>query len=96
MKIYDVTKIYGTYDKQPVAGKPARKAPASAKSDKLLLSRDAIDFQTVMKGLKEAPDIRAEKVAELSAKYESGRHLADTREIAEAMLKSGCLNKINN
>ena len=95
MKIYDVTKVYGVYDKQPVASRPAKKAAVSAKSDKLMLSRDAMDFQTVMKSLKETPDVRAGKVAELSTKYEAGEHLADTRDIVEALLKSGNFNKAN-
>lgn len=96
MKIYDVTKIYGTYEKPPVTGKTARKPQAAGKSDKLTLTRDAIDFQSVMKGLKEAPDVRNDKVAEHSAKYESGRHLADSRDIAEAIIKSGGIRNINN
>ena len=95
MKIYDVTKIYGVYETQPAAGRPVQKASAMAGNDKLLLSRDAIDFQSVMKGLKAAPDARAEKIAEFSAKYESGEHLADARDIAESLIKSGVMNKYN-
>jgi len=95
MKINDVTKIYGAYDAQPVAGRPVQKTPAAGKMDKLMLSRDAIDFQTVMKGLKDAPDVRAAKVAEYSAKYSAGEHLADTRDIADALFRSGVVYKKN-
>ncbi|MCL2060900.1 MAG: flagellar biosynthesis anti-sigma factor FlgM [Oscillospiraceae bacterium] len=93
MKIYDVTKVYGVYDAQPVAGRSVKKPGGSVGADKLVLSKDAIDFQAVMKGLKEAPDIRAEKVREFAAKYEAGDHLADTRDIAEALFKSGAMKK---
>ena len=94
MKIYDVTKIYGVYETQPTAGRLAKKTASLSKTDKLMLSKDARDFQSVMNGLKEAPDVRAAKIAELTVKYETGEHLADTREIAEALIKSGALNKI--
>ena len=93
MKIYDVTKIYGVYDTQPAVGRPVKKAASAAGTDKLMLSKDAIDFQAVMKGLKEAPDARPEKIAEYGAKYEAGAHLADTKDIAEALFKSGVMKK---
>jgi len=93
MRINDVTKIYGVYEAQPAAGRPVQKPAAGAKSDKLLLSKDAMDFQAVMKGLREAPDVRAAKVAEFEAKYEAGGHIADSRDIAEALIKSGALKR---
>ncbi|MDR3120873.1 MAG: flagellar biosynthesis anti-sigma factor FlgM [Clostridiales bacterium] len=96
MKIFDVSevgKVYGIYDKQPVAGKSVHRAAAVPKADKLLLSRDAMDFQAVMKGLKNAPDVRADKVAEFGAKYEAGDYQADTRDVAESLFKSGLFAK---
>ena len=96
MKIYDVTKIYGVYDTQPAAGRAAKKAAPNAGTDKLMLSKDAKDFQAVMKGLKEAPEVRRDKIAELEAKYVTGEHLANTKNIAEALIKSGVLNKTQN
>jgi len=96
MKIYDVTKIYGIYETQPATRRTDKKSVSLSKTDDLLLSKDAIDFQSVLKGLKEAPDVRAAKVAEFSSKYEAGEHLADTRDIAEALIKSGVLNKNNS
>ena len=94
MKINDITKVYGVYESQPAAGRSVNKSAAASKRDKLLLSRDAKDFQAVMKGLKDAPDVRAAKVGELSAKYEAGEQLADTKDIAEALFKSGALKQI--
>jgi len=93
MKIQDITKIYGVYETQPPAGRAARKVSPASQKDRLMLSRDAIDFQTVMKGLKEAPDVRADKIAEHSVKYAAGDHLADTRDIANALYKSGAMRK---
>ena len=93
MKINDITKIYGVYEAQPVSGRPAGKTAAASQRDKLMLSRDAVDFQSVMKGLKEAPDIRADKVAEYSKKYQAGEHLAGSKDIAEALFRSGAVYK---
>ena len=93
MKIYDITKVYGVYETQPVTGRPAQKASSTGEKDKLMLSKDAVDFQTVMKGLKDVPDVRAAKVAEYTEKYNAGTHLADTRDIAEALFKSGAVHK---
>ena len=94
MKIYDVSKIYGAYEAQPAAGRSVQKARAAGKKDKLVLSRDAIDFQAVMKGLKDAPDVRFDKIAELAEKYNAGDKLADTKDIAEALFKSGAMRQI--
>ena len=93
MKIVDVSQVYGVYEKQGVAGRPVQRKPVVSKSDKLSLSKDAMDFQAVMRGLKEAPDIRTEKVAELSQKYENGTYEPDVQGAADGLLKSGLLLK---
>ena len=94
MKINDVTKVYNIYETQPAAGRQVQKTAPAAKRDKLMLSRDAIDFQAVMKGLKEAPDVREDKVRELTAKYEAGERLAESADIAEALFRSGAVKKL--
>ena len=91
MKVIDVSPVYGVYEKQSVVGKPVQRTSAASKSDKLSLSRDAKDFQAVMRGLKTAPDTRTEKVAELSQKYDSGSYVMDSRSAAEGLLRSGVL-----
>jgi anti-sigma28 factor (negative regulator of flagellin synthesis) len=89
MKVFDVTKVYGVYEKQAGTEKRVSRTAFAPKSDKLSLSKDAKDFQAVMKGLKEAADTRADKVAEFSQKYEAGGYGADVREIAGSLLSSG-------
>ena len=93
MKVNDISKVFGVYEAQPAANQPVKKAAAAAGKDKLMLSRDALDFQAVMKGLKEAPDARAGIVAGMSRKYEAGEHLADSRELAAALFKSGAVGR---
>ena len=41
MKVFDISKVYGIYEKQNKVGKPVRKTPSSSKLDKLSLSKDA-------------------------------------------------------
>ena len=94
MKINDVSKIYSVYETQPAAGKTVKKAPPSERADRLMLSKDAVDLQAVMKGLKKTPDLRADKISELTAKYEAGDHLAASRDIADILYKSGVMNKV--
>jgi len=94
MKINDVPKIYNIYETQPAAGKPIKKAQAAGGSDRLMLSRDAVDLQAVMKGLKKAPDVRADKVSELTQKYNAGEHLASNRDLADVLYKSGIMKKV--
>ncbi|MDR1438677.1 MAG: flagellar biosynthesis anti-sigma factor FlgM [Clostridiales bacterium] len=93
MQVFDVTKVYGVYEKQPVGGKQVHRAPAAPKQDKLSLSGDAKDFQAVMRGLKDAPDIRADKVADLAGKYESGAYRAEPKDIAESLANSGLFSR---
>jgi negative regulator of flagellin synthesis FlgM len=89
MQIYDITRIHGVYEKQPVASRRVCSAPIARQHDKLSLSDDAKDFQAVMRGLKDAPDIRADRVGEILQKYESGSYSADSKDIAGALAKSG-------
>ena len=93
MKINDVTKILGAYDTAPPAGRAVPKTAPVVKKDKVVLSKDAMDFQSVMRALKQTPDIRADKVAEFKAKYEAGEQLADAKDIAEALIKSGAIRR---
>ena len=96
MKIGDVPRIIGVYETHAIASKRLEAARPAAKKDKdkVSISSDAKDFQSVMRGLKAAPDARAEKVAEHTAKYESGEGAADSREVAEKLLAAGIARRL--
>ena len=89
MKVFDVSTVYGVYEKKTKINRPVQQSPSSSKLDKLSLSKDAKDYQLVMKGLKEVPDTRAEIVAELAQKYQSGNYSPDMKDVAEGILNSG-------
>ncbi|MCX7841762.1 MAG: flagellar biosynthesis anti-sigma factor FlgM [Clostridia bacterium] len=89
MKIWgEIPKVLGIYDKQKNTGKVDKTAAAASKKDLLSISSQAKDYQTVMKALKEVPDIRQDKVSELSGRYESGGYNAKGTDIADKIIKS--------
>ena len=89
MKINDISKIVGVYENKTLSSRQAPKAKLALGTDKLSLSSDARDFQAVMRGLKETPDVREEKVQELSKKYNDVNYSSDYKEVAEGLLNSG-------
>ena len=93
MKINDISKVLGVYENKAVNSKPVARAKPALGKDKLSLSSDAKDFQAVMRGLKDAPDIREDKVREVSKKYENANYSPDFRGVAEGLLNSGVFGK---
>jgi len=47
------------------------------------------DKAIIDKAIKETPDVRADRIAEIKAKIENGTYDIDTKTLAEAMLKKG-------
>jgi negative regulator of flagellin synthesis FlgM len=89
MKIWGgIPKILGVYDKQKNVGKVDKTSGVSNKKDVLSISNQAKDFQTVMKAIKDIPDIRQDKVKELSEKYDSGTYNVSGNDVADKVLKS--------
>ena len=89
MKVNDISKVYGVYDNKTLNSRQAAKASPELGRDKLSLSSDAKDFQAVMRGLKDTPDIREDKVNEVIRKYDNPNYYPDYREVAEGLLSSG-------
>lgn len=89
MKIWgDIPRISGVYDKQKNVNKIDKTSGVSSKKDVVSISNQAKDFTTVMKALKEVPDMRQDKVNELAAKYEAGSYDVDGGDIVEKLSKS--------
>ena len=89
MKIWGNTpKIPGVYDKQKNMARVNKTAGAAGKKDVLSISSKAKDFQTVMKALKDVPDMRKDRVDELSQKYRSGNYQVDGGDVADRIIKS--------
>lgn len=95
MKIWgEIPKVSGVYNKQKSVGKVDKTGSVASKKDVVSISSQAKDYQTVMKALKETPDVREEKVNRLAEKYESGQYEVNNRDIADKLLKSVTDKKI--
>ena len=84
----DIPKITGMYGSQKNTGKIEKTGSVAAKKDVLSISNEAKDFQTVYKALKDVPDIRQSKVAELSERMEAGSYNVTGRDVVDKVIKT--------
>lgn len=83
--------IGGIYKNQKVEAKREIQEAAriKGKKDEVSISKEAMDFQLVMKAAKAArnvPDIREEVIAPIKEKIENGTYEVDSKSIAEKLL----------
>lgn len=89
MKIWgEIPKIFGIYDKQKNVNKVDKASGVAPKKDVVSISNQAKDFQTIMKAIKDVPEIRQDKVNEISEKYEAGNYNVSGDDVADKVLKS--------
>lgn len=89
MKIWgDIPKVLGIYDKQKNVGKVDKANAVASKKDVVSISDKAKDYQTVIRALKDIPDVRADKVAELSEKYQAGNYNISGNDIADKVIRT--------
>jgi len=92
--INSASKVYGV--EQARVGKTKREAgkTASQGSDAVVLSPEAQDLQQKISAIKALPDVRADRVNELSLKYESGEYQIDASKIADQMIGRALADKL--
>lgn len=89
MKIWgDIQRVTGDYNGKKNVNKTERNNNVASKKDVVSISNQAKDFQTIMKAIKDVPDIRQEKVEPLKEKYEAGEYNVEGSKIADKILKS--------
>ena len=89
MKIWgDNPRVFGIYNQNNSTGKVVKKDIVASKRDEYKISGQAKDYQTVMKALSNIPDIRKEKVYEISRKIETGRYRVEARDISDKIIKT--------
>ena len=89
MKIWgDSPKVFGIYNKQSPVEKIQKNNAVSSGKDEYKISAKAKDFQTVIKALVNIPDIREDKVSEISAKINSGKYEVEARDISESIIRT--------
>lgn len=88
MKIYNnpnVQNIYQTYNKSRVT-KTDKVSAAEKPGFNIEISQAGKDYTFAMEKLKQMPDVRRDKVEELSKKIESGTYQVDKKKLAQAIL----------
>jgi len=89
MKIWgDNPRVFGIYNQNNSTGKVVKKDIVASKRDEYKISGQAKDYQTVMKALSNIPDIRKEKVYEISRKIDTGRYRVEARDISDKIIKT--------
>jgi negative regulator of flagellin synthesis FlgM len=93
-KIGGINQIYKA---NKVEAKTAVKEAASSsnKKDQVEISKEAMDFQTVLKSVKQLnslPEVRENVIKPLKEKLDSGTYQVDSRSVAEKILM-GSFNK---
>jgi negative regulator of flagellin synthesis FlgM len=95
-KIGGVNQIYTA--KKVESKKVVTEANAAAnKKDQVQISKEAMDFQTVLKSVKlinNLPETREDVINPIKAKLEKGNYQVDSKSIAEKLLSVGFNKKI--
>jgi negative regulator of flagellin synthesis FlgM len=69
----------------------------TTKKDQVQISKEAMDFQTVLKSVKQLnnlPDIREEIISPIKEKLENGTYSVDSKNVADKILSGGFNKKI--
>lgn len=89
MKIWgEVPKVSGIYAQNKNVKRVEGTSSIASKKDVVSISGPAKDYQTVMKAIKDVPNIRQDKVDNLVDKYESGNYDVNGRDTADMIIKS--------
>lgn len=89
MKIWgDNPKVFGIYSQLNPVGKVTKSDVVASKKDEFKISGQAKDFQVAMKALRNIPDIRKEKVQEISQRIENGQYNIKAVDIAEKLIQN--------
>ena len=84
-KISTIAKVYGDQTKVTPVSKKQGPSPVQGK-DQVILSSQAQGFSQLLQQLKATPDVRADKVQELSAKFSAGTYQVSGDKIAAKMI----------
>ncbi len=85
MRIVRTEKVQGIYGNQSLK-RAETKTGASYGKDSVVFSNFARELQLASKAVREAPEVRADKVDQLRARIESGQYNVSASQIAEKIL----------
>ena len=84
----EIPKITGVYEKQKSIGRVDSSSAVSSKKDIVSISTQAKDFSTVQRALRDVPDVRQDRISELTSSYETGQYNVSGSDIADNIVKS--------
>lgn len=88
MKIWgDNPRVFGVYNQTNAVGKVKKHEVVSSGKDEFKISNQGRDYQTAMRALRNIPDIRQDKVKEISDKIESGSYNVEAKDISEKIIR---------
>lgn len=87
MRIESVNAASRIYEAVNLSSSKTKKASENT-GDKFEISQAAKDYQIAKAAVKNAPDIRAEKVASIKAKIEDGTYNVSAEAVADKILNS--------
>ena len=91
-QIQNILKAYG--DNKPVKNTKAEKMAATQQKDEVVLSTQAQEFAHILQKIKNMPDVREEKVQELTQRIQSGEYHVEAKEVADKMIGRVLADKI--
>jgi negative regulator of flagellin synthesis FlgM len=84
--INKATKVYGVELAKSAKGIRETVKSGSQRSDAVVLSSEAQGLQQKIAAIKALPDVRTDRVNELTLKIESGQYKVDAAKIADQMI----------
>lgn len=84
----EISKISGVYGAQKNIGRVGKSESTASRKDVLSISNEAKDIQTIYKALKDVPEIRQNKVADISGKFEAGTYNVTGKDIMDKVIKN--------
>lgn len=83
-QVQDTLKLYT--DQSAKAKSSGRLQSSGSKQDEVVLSTKAQEFGQLLQKLKTMPEVREERITELSASVNSGSYHVDAKEIADKVI----------
>lgn len=91
-QVQNLLKIYGNDNSNKVDKKQVSKA--AGKNDELAISSESRVKQRAMQAVKQAEDIRLDKVNQLQEEISSGTYTVDDNEVAEKMIARAIVDRL--
>lgn len=91
-QLQNILKVYGKAPGAKVGG--VASGQAATKNDELAISRESRITQKAMQAIKQAEDIRMDRVTELEERISAGTYTVSDDEVAEKIIETAILDRL--